>query len=53
MKFLDEDGNVAEGYLPRFNALNIFDVGVPHFVSYVAPYAQSPRLSITGWLRGR
>lgn len=53
LNFLDEDGHVAEGYVPRFNALNVFDIGVPHFVSYVAPYAQAPRLSITGWLRGR
>lgn len=53
LNFLDEDGHIAEGYVPRFNALNVFDVGVPHFVSYVAPYAQAPRLSITGWLRGR
>lgn len=53
LNFLDEDGHVAEGYVPRFNALNVFDVGVPHFVSYVAPYAEAPRLSITGWLRGR
>jgi len=53
LNFLEEDGHVAEGYVPRFNALNVFDVGVPHFVSYVAPFAQAPRLSITGWLRGR
>lgn len=51
LTFLDEDGHVAEGYAPRFNALNIFDVGVSHYVSYVAPYALHPRLSVTGWLR--
>jgi SM-20-related protein len=51
LHFLDDDGHVAEGYVPRFNALNVFDVGMPHFVSYVAPFALRPRLSVTGWLR--
>lgn len=53
LHFMDEDGHVAEGYVPRFNALNVFEVGVHHFVSYVAPYARHPRLSITGWLRAK
>jgi SM-20-related protein len=51
LNFLDEDGHVAEGYVPRFNAINIFDVGMSHYVSYVAPFATHPRLSVTGWLR--
>lgn len=51
LNFLDQDGHIAEGYAPRFNALNIFDVGVSHYVGYVAPYALYPRLSVTGWLR--
>jgi Rps23 Pro-64 3,4-dihydroxylase Tpa1-like proline 4-hydroxylase len=53
LHFMDSDGHVAEGYVPRFNALNVFEVGVRHFVSFVAPYARAPRLSVTGWLRGR
>jgi SM-20-related protein len=53
LHFMDEDGHVAEGYVPRFNALNVFEVGIRHFVSYVAPYARFPRLSVTGWLRGK
>jgi Rps23 Pro-64 3,4-dihydroxylase Tpa1-like proline 4-hydroxylase len=53
LHFMDEDGHVAEGYVPRFNALNVFDVGVRHFVSYVAPFARFPRFSVTGWLRAR
>lgn len=52
LHFMDDDGHVAEGYVPRFNALNVFEVGVRHFVSYVAPFARGPRLSVTGWLRG-
>ncbi|MDQ0465378.1 hypothetical protein QO010_003165 [Caulobacter ginsengisoli] len=53
LNFLDEDGHVAEGYSPVFNALNLFSIPTPHAVSYVAPYAPSPRLSITGWVRAR
>lgn len=53
LHFMDKDGHVAEGYVPRFNALNVFEVGVRHYVSYVAPYARFPRLSVTGWLRGK
>lgn len=51
--FLDEDGHVAEGYSPTFNALNLFSVPQAHAVSYVAPFAAGPRLSITGWVRSR
>lgn len=51
--FLDEDGHVAEGYAPTFNALNLFSVPQAHAVSYVAPFAAGPRLSITGWVRAR
>ena len=51
LQFLDEDGHVAEGYVPAFNALNLFRVPAPHAVSLVAPYAGASRLSITGWLR--
>ncbi|HEX8570294.1 MAG TPA: 2OG-Fe(II) oxygenase family protein [Caulobacteraceae bacterium] len=49
--FLDQDGHVAEGYTPSFNALNIFRVPQRHTVSIVAPFARRPRLSITGWVR--
>lgn len=53
LNFLDEDGHVAEGYAPTFNALNLFSTPQPHAVSYVAPFASGPRLSITGWVRAR
>ena len=53
LHFLDDDGHIAEGYVPRFNALNVFEVGIRHFVSYVAPFARTPRLSVTGWLRAK
>jgi SM-20-related protein len=51
LQFIDSDGHIAEGYTPVFNALNLFRVPQPHSVSLVAPFAQAPRLSITGWLR--
>jgi SM-20-related protein len=51
LQFIDSDGHIAEGYTPVFNALNLFRVPQPHSVSLVTPFAQAPRLSITGWLR--
>lgn len=50
LMFHDEDGHVAEGYTPRFNALNVFAVPQMHSVSTVSRLAQDPRYSITGWL---
>jgi SM-20-related protein len=51
LQFIAEDGHIAEGYTPTFNALNLFKVPQLHAVSYVAPFAQAGRLSVTGWLR--
>ncbi len=51
LHFIAADGHIAEGYTPAFNALNLFTVPQLHAVSYVAPFAQAGRLSITGWLR--
>jgi Rps23 Pro-64 3,4-dihydroxylase Tpa1-like proline 4-hydroxylase len=51
--FLDDDGDVVEGFRPRFNALNLFAVPQSHLVSYVPPFAPAGRLAITGWLRDR
>lgn len=53
LQFIDEDGHVAEGYVPRFNALNIFTVPQLHNVSMVTPCAVGARYSVTGWLRAR
>lgn len=49
--FLDEDGDVVEGFRPRFNALNLFKVPQSHLVSYVPPFAPMGRMAVTGWLR--
>jgi Rps23 Pro-64 3,4-dihydroxylase Tpa1-like proline 4-hydroxylase len=51
LQFFDEDGNVAQGYRPQMNAINLFTVPAPHSVEMVAMFATAPRLSITGWLR--
>jgi SM-20-related protein len=51
--FLDGEGHVEQGFTPAFNALNIFTVPQRHVVTQVAPFADEPRLSITGWLRAR
>ena len=46
---MDEDGSHREAMLPRFNSLSLFKVPAKHFVGVVAPWAQEPRLAITGW----
>lgn len=51
LHFLDEDGHVNEGYLPKFNALNLFRIPARHAVSYVAPFAPIGRYSIIGWFK--
>jgi Rps23 Pro-64 3,4-dihydroxylase Tpa1-like proline 4-hydroxylase len=51
LEFIADDGHVAEGYAPVFNAINIFRVPQLHMVSSVAPWAQADRYSITGWMR--
>ena len=51
--FLDEDDHVAEGYVPAFNAINVFRVPQRHAVSFVTPAASGSRLSITGWARAK
>lgn len=51
--FLDDDGDVIEGFRPRFNALNLFRVPQAHMVSYVPPFAPVGRLAVTGWLRSQ
>ena len=53
LAFHGEDGNVAEAFTPRFNALNLLRVPSAHSVTQVALSAGANRLSITGWLRGK
>jgi len=49
--FHDAAGDLARGLRPAFNVLTLFRTPQWHSVATVAPYAGTPRLSITGWLR--
>lgn len=53
LNFFDEDGDIAAGYRPRFNSLNMFRVPRAHAVSFVPPFAPVGRFAITGWFRDR
>jgi SM-20-related protein len=48
LQFHDRDGHIEEGYLPTFNALNLFRVPMRHSVSQVASFGGS-RYSVSGW----
>lgn len=52
LQFLDDDGLQEKGFIPAFNALNIFTVPQRHIVSQVAGYAPKVRYSLTGWFHG-
>lgn len=49
--FYGPDGHIEHGWVPAFNALNLFVVPTRHAVTQVASFAQRDRLSIVGWLR--
>lgn len=49
--FLDDAGDIAEGFTPAFNSLTVFRVPQAHAVSMVTPLAPRPRYAVTGWLR--
>lgn len=49
--FHDDDGDIAHGLTPRFNALNLFAVPRVHSVSMVTRAAPYRRYAVTGWLR--
>lgn len=51
--FCDRAGHISEGFLPAFNALNMFAVPQAHQVGFVAPFAGANRYSITGWFLAR
>ena len=53
LQFYQEDGSPRDAWMPRFNVLSIFDVSHIHAVTYVTPFAQAPRLSLTGWFVAR
>lgn len=49
LHFVDADGRQLDAFQPSYNTLNLFRVPARHYVGVVAPWAQEPRLSITGW----
>ena len=49
--FHSDDGLSVDGFVPRFNALNLFAVPQLHSVSIVSRAAPYRRYSVTGWLR--
>lgn len=49
--FYGPDGHIEHGWVPAFNALNLFVVPTRHAVTQVASFAAKDRLSIVGWLR--
>lgn len=52
LHFLDPtERRVVDTFTPLWNSLSLFRVPQPHEVSLVAPWAGSPRYSITGWFR--
>ena len=53
LQFFEDDGTPRDAWMPQFNSLSLFDVRHVHSVTHIAPYAASPRLSITGWFRGK
>lgn len=53
LQFYRQDGTPRDAWAPEFNSLTLFDVHHVHAVTYVAPFASAPRLSITGWFCNR
>lgn len=51
LMFIDENLDISQAFLPRFNVLSIFDGRRIHSVSPVSPFAGQGRYQITGWLR--
>ena len=51
LQFYEQSGTPREAWAPTFNTVSLFDIQHIHAVTYVAPYALEPRLSLTGWFR--
>ncbi|MBB1400074.1 2OG-Fe(II) oxygenase family protein [Pseudoalteromonas sp. SG44-8] len=49
LHFFNAEGGMVDTFFPKNNTLSLFDVNLPHSVSYVTPFAKYPRYSITGW----
>jgi SM-20-related protein len=52
LQFIDPQAQrIQDTFIPRWNSLSLFRVPQMHMVTPVAPWAKSPRYSITGWFR--
>lgn len=49
--FLDENGDIRKGFLPRFNVLTVFDGLMLHSVTSVSSFTTAHRVSVAGWFR--
>ncbi len=49
--FYGADGHIEHGWVPAFNALNVFVVPTKHAVTEIASFAPRFRYSIVGWVR--
>ena len=49
LQFISATGAVEQTFVPVWNSLSLFRVPTFHAVSLVAPWAERPRLAITGW----
>lgn len=49
--FYGSDGHIEHGWVPAFNALNLFVVPTKHAVTEIASFAPRFRYSIVGWVR--
>ena len=50
LQFLDDDGEVIDTFVPRFNSISLFKTPALHCVSPAAAHASGSRAAITGWL---
>lgn len=53
LQFYEQNGTPRDAWAPAFNTVSMFDIRHIHAVTFVAPYALAPRLSLTGWFRAR
>ncbi|MEM9234813.1 MAG: 2OG-Fe(II) oxygenase family protein, partial [Pseudomonadota bacterium] len=51
LQFYERDGTPRDAWSPGFNTLSLFHTHHVHAVTFVAPFAAAPRLSVTGWFR--
>ena len=50
LQFEDNNGDVTQTLMPRWNSISLFKVPQSHIVSLVSPFVTEDRLAITGWL---